>query len=557
MKHLTLRAIGLTILITCSFLCVLAQTQTKPIKKPSTGQVNGRVTISGKGAAGVVVELRTHNSGSWTDAQSKAITNDEGKYQIGGLAPGSYLIAPIAWAFVSVERNPDGGGGGRPVVIADDESVENLDFALVRGAVITGKVTDANGRPVIEETVSLTSTDPGRPFYPVNQNFQTDDRGVYRMFGIPAGRFKVSVGQGDDDLSGGGRGRPVYRKTFFPQATDPAKANVVEVAEGAEMSNIDITVGKTIPGFSASGRVVDGESGRPLPNTTIHLTRTVIIDASSSSSVGEGAGQSDNQGEFQIKNLVPGHYSLSIYPNPPSDIRADPVVFDVIDQDVSGLRITTSAGASVEGTVVLEGSQESSVAAKLTKLYLSASVEDESNHTSSGESAQILGNRSFRIGGLQAGLANFSLRGSSELKGFTIVRIERDGVAQASGIQIRNGEHLTGVKVTVAYGTATIRGVVKLENGTLPADARLSVHLSSLAYPLFDEGTGVDSRGNFVIERLVAGSYELTLYVFGHPGPAPQRPRSFTQFVNVSEGGVTEVTVPVNLKQNTAPAGRP
>lgn len=530
-------------------ICAVSQTQTNPNKKSSGGQVSGSVTIRGKPAAGLVIRLRKSDSSS-SDSILKATTNEEGNYHVSGVSPGTYVVAPIAWGFVPSEPYSE-YENGKSLVIAENESIENIDFTLVRGGVISGRVTDASGRPVMEETVNLVSADQRRPFYP-GMTFQTDDRGIYRMFGIPAGRFKVSVGQGDDDLNGVERGRKPYRKTFFPDVTDPAKAKMVEVVEGVELTNIDITVGQTVPVFSASGRVLDGE-GKPLTNMMIHLTRTIVVDRSSTSSRGGGAGQSDRQGEFRIENLVPGHYSLSIQPASESDLRADPVAFDVVDQDVTELRIKTSAGASVEGTVVLEGSQDSTVTAKLARFHLRAHIEDDDPGTNYEQTARIAADGRFRIGGLKAGNARFLLSGDEHVRGFVIVRIERDGTVQPNGLQIDDGEHLTGVKVIVAYGNSTVRGVVKLENGSLPAGGRVSIHLNKPTDPMFSDArsVGIDSTGRFTIERLFPGSYELTAYVFGTV--SPQRPRSSRQFVNVAAGTVTEVLVSIDLKQTPAP----
>jgi 5-hydroxyisourate hydrolase-like protein (transthyretin family) len=549
MKALSRYLITLAVMVISFAICAVAQPQTKPNKKTQAGQISGNVTVRGKPAGGIAISVRMNNSNSWSDPQSRATTDDDGKYHIEGLSPGTYVIAPIAWAFVSTE--PDTSGWIRKqVVVSENESLENLDFALVRGGVITGKVTDANGHPVIEESVNLMLDNQGTTFYASGLTFQTDDRGIYRMFGIPAGRFKVSVGQGENDLNGRGSGRTPFRKTFFPDATDAAKANVVEVTEGAELNNIDITVGQRVNGFSAGGTVVDDETGKPVTNVMIKLTRTVIIDANSTSSSGGGAGHSDHRGEFRISNLVPGHYSLSIAPTPGSDLRADPVAFNVVDQDVRDLRIKTSLGGSISGRVVIEGPQDNGVAGKLAQLHIGADVQNESDGGDSRLS-QVNTDGSFRIAGLPAGNANFSLSGN-QIKGFAIVRIELNGTVQPNEIQIKEGEHLTGVRVIVAYGTATIRGVVKLENGILPVGGRLSVHLTKPVDPVFSEGAGIDARGHFLFESLVAGSYDLTLYLFG--AVSPQRPRSVKQPVNVAQGAVTEVMMTMDLKQSPTSA---
>lgn len=548
MKCLTRYAIALALLVSFFIFCAVAQTDTKPNKESPGGQVSGSLTLRGKAAAGVVVAVRKNDFSSGTGPLLKAKTNEDGKYQIAGIPPGTYLIAPMASAFILSETNSD-GQRGKTLLIAEDESVANVDFAMVRGAVITGKVTDVNGRPVIEDYVSLIPIDQNnqRPRF---HSVPTDDRGIYRMFGIPAGQYKVSVGQGDQSFSVGGGGRAAFQKTFFPNVTDPGKANVVEVAEGAEATNIDITVGQTIQSFSASGRVVDGDTGKPVTNMMIDLSRTIRLNANSSSSGGGTAGHSDRQGEFKIENLVPGKYSISISLPPDSEMLAEPVTFDILDQDVTGLVIKTSAGASLTGMVVLEGSHDKMATAKLGQFYLVANVVDEGRKSRSGGTSHIKPDGSFRVVGLQAGSVSFSVSGNS-IKGFAISRIERNGVVQANGIQIQNGEHVTGVRVMVAYGTATIRGVVKLENGTLPADGRLFIQLTKPPELFLNEQPpDIDSRGHFMIEGLFAGTYELSVTAYV-PGSSQVSP-SAKQLVSVTEGAVTEVTMTIDLKQTPA-----
>ena len=64
-------------------------------------------------------------------------------------------------------------------------------------------------------------------------------------------------------------------------------------------------------------------------------------------------------------------------------------------------------------------------------------------------------------------------------KGFAISRIERDGVVQPRGIEVKDGDQVTGVKVFVNSRSGTIRGVVKFVNGELPPSGRISLWLTN------------------------------------------------------------------------------
>src|SRR5205823_4468680 len=118
--------------------------------------------------------------------------------------------------------------------------------------------------PIVEEAINLLSADYPRSGYANNlPGFQTDDRGIYRIFGIRPGRYKVSIGEENIGIHRGlgtERSMPI---TFYPDASDAAKATVIEIGEGTEANRIDITIGHTIEDFAVSGRVVDGETGKP------------------------------------------------------------------------------------------------------------------------------------------------------------------------------------------------------------------------------------------------------------------------------------------------------
>ena len=58
------------------------KSQTKPVKKPLSGRVAGRVTIKGKGAPSVVVALHLSEMNSRFDPSYKATTDQDGNYLI-------------------------------------------------------------------------------------------------------------------------------------------------------------------------------------------------------------------------------------------------------------------------------------------------------------------------------------------------------------------------------------------------------------------------------------------------------------------------------------------
>ena len=520
---------------------VSSRGQAKPSKK-EPASISGKVTIKGKGAAGITVGLRSADFGSLPTVRHKGTTDREGNYRITNVAPGNYQVMPAAPAFV-ISGEPE----GRSLIVTEGEAVESVDFALTRGGVITGRVTDSEGRPLIEESIHIVFAETNNQMRPAYRGAvgvaQTDDRGIYRIFGIRQGKYIVAVGQSEDGLSQGPQ-RSQYKQTFYPAVTDAAKAMVIDVTEGSEATNVDITVGRILATFAVSGRIVNGETEQPLPNARFGLQ---ISNDGNSHSFSSSGSVSNSRGEFKLENVTPGKYALFVQPQAGNELVAEAVPFEVIDHDVSGLVLKTSPGASVSGTIVLEGTNDKSALARLSQLQLHAYVRG-----GWGVSATINGDGSFRVGGLQSGFANFSLGSINNfpLTRFTIVRVERDGVAQLRGIEIKDGEQVNGVRVVVNYGNGTIRGIVRIENGELPPTARIGVWLTNLADdPTKPQGPlpspRVDSRGRFVVEGLAAGTYEITATVY--TPESRTRPPSTKQQVNVVDGVVTEVALTVTL----------
>ena len=202
---------------------VCAQTAKAP-----TGTVSGRLTAGDQPLPGVSVRLEVQRPFGVLDSVTAAKTDANGVYRLTGVAAGSYQVSPAAAGFV--EPGTRYWRSVRSIVVGEGESVEGVDFRLVRGGVITGKVTDADDRPVVAQRTILQIFDErGRKqaFYPqVSYMLETDDRGVYRVFGLPAGRYLVSVGREQGSVTlGVPQGN--YRRTYYPGVTDEARATEV------------------------------------------------------------------------------------------------------------------------------------------------------------------------------------------------------------------------------------------------------------------------------------------------------------------------------------------
>jgi hypothetical protein len=193
------------------------------------------------------------------------------------------------------------------------------------------------------------------------------------------------------------------------------------------------------------------------------------------------------------------------------------------------------------------------VLAKLSGARVVARIVNE-NRATSTHTTGTLSDGSFRFNGLSAGVAIFGVEG----KGLEVVRVERNGVVQPAGITIRDREQISGLRLIVHYYNGSIRGVLKVDNDEpLPANSKSHVSLKRLGEPVrqFDESSPyrsseVDARGQFVVEGLAPGTYEVT-----GQSQVPNEPRGQVlvgkQQVTVTDGAVVNITV--TLQPYSAP----
>src|SRR5262245_10791156 len=375
--------------------------------KPGTATISGRVTLNGEPVANVVVALQ-NPPGPSPSPGIRVRTDGAGQFLFTGVTAGRYVLGALAPGFISPSDQPYPPQGAL-IAVSEGENMDGVSIELKRGGAIAGRVTDSRRHAIAEENVVLMKLDEqGRPQsfnIPMSTYFSvTDDRGYYRLFGLPAGRYLVSVGQKKQDVSNPMMRRILYPQTFHPGVTEESKAEVIELSEGGETTGVDITVGETKRTYIVSGRIVDADTGQPVTEMAVSYTK--LEDGRNGGEMTD-AFRPDANGGFQV-SLPPGRYLLS-GGRSGSDYFTDPTPVEVDDKDVGGVEIKARRGITISGVVMMEGAYDRAVLARLPSLTILAYRSSADLRRTAYRSARINPDGSFRINGLPPGKITFSL----------------------------------------------------------------------------------------------------------------------------------------------------
>ena len=588
----------LSIVLPAVFTVANAQTPQRD-NRPRTASVSGRVTIAGKPAVNAKVVITEVNDrpapgnnvvstdlqGSGAGEDYVALTDAEGRYRATNLPEGKYEAHVSLGGCVREKPSPN-ASLMESFSLSEGASRENVDFALVRGGVITGRVTDADGRPLIARTVSLQVVDEGGkkqdaraqniPNWMMTLNmFQTDDRGVYRIFGLSAGRYVVSAG-GDSNM--GLATGAEFARVWHPDATDENQAKVIEVTAGGEVTGVDIRLGVAKKSYEASGRVVDDETGKPIAGASVIYTKSGGSGESVSFSLPIATPKTDEQGNFHFSGLTPGQYRLSLsdfasfLTGGGSGYYTDGAKFEIQSADVAGVEIRAKRGATISGVAVIEDADQSAKSALSQTMILAhpmpSTMQPSPNEVDENPFASAMTPVGSRIGsdgeftlkGIRPGkvmIQAFSTNGAA----LNITRIERGGVETRNEIMVTEREEISGVRIVFGKGSCVIRGLVNVTGGGALKDWRMFVTASSEKEGVasFFGSSGhsaeVDDKGRFVIEGLLPGEYQLTLMATSRadanspPRPNDGVPEPVTQKALVTKGQEAQVTMTLDLSK--------
>jgi hypothetical protein len=367
-----------------------------------------------------------------------ALTDSDGAFRIEHVREGSYLvfvdapgiISPIGFVNFSALR-----GSGPPeftearkfldVVDVDGKQDSRMTVRARRGAALGGKVTYADGDPAVNVSVNVMRRDASghleKILTGINitalSGLRTDDRGIFRVSGLPPSEYVVSVSEQAEHGDGGGEGmgsrdptmgvleglsRQQFLMTYYPSVTRAKEAVVIKADAGVERSDIDITIPERA--LHLVGGVVRGRSDkRPVKGAKVTIVRRdedaggepAMELYNAEGYISGNATVTDAEGHWEFKEIPEGPYTIVVKPNEEFEETTVAVAnmnatmssntsydgnmnggyrrpqrkkgyapghrdVQVIESDLSDVAVELIDGGRVSGTVTLEGAKSGS-----------------------------------------------------------------------------------------------------------------------------------------------------------------------------------------------------
>jgi len=331
-----------------------------------TAVVTGQVVdaADGRPVPFARIEMRA-GTGLGGAQRGDARSDEEGRFVVERLAAGTYFVAAVKPGYAVTYYSASGSttvAPGAGLTIAGEAQVKPLELRLVRGAVITGHVTDAFGRPAAGAQMHLRQT-VGRggqsPFYfsGLQGEFRANSAGEFRLFGLAPGEYLVAAEAAahSEELRVGATDAPRvnHARVFYPGTTDAAEARAVPVRAGEERAGIDILL-RLEPIVSISGTLALAANVR---STEITMSlRPVMGESPRSTSVYRRA-----DGRFEAERVIPNRYWLTAYGYEQGASPAERGVLlwgalqvEVTDRDVTGLAMALQPSSTVDGILTDE-----------------------------------------------------------------------------------------------------------------------------------------------------------------------------------------------------------
>jgi hypothetical protein len=489
----------------------------KPVARTGTAAIKGRVLTADTGTP----LRRAHVSlDSGNPLESRGTTADlDGWFEFTDLAAGSYRVSASKGNYVTLEYGQRRAfQRGTPIELTDGQVADRIQIVLPRGAVLSGVLRDDVGDPATGVRVTAMRPqyrDGRRALVPVGTAVDTNDRGEYRLYGLPPGSYFVSALPSRPNLAIPLLSAPTGAPTYYPGTINEAEAERVSVTIAEERALADLTL---VPSrlVKITGTATNSSGG---PAQTVMLVSAAQM-SSPTSPPGMTMGVVRPDGSFQLTNVAPGEYAIMSMSNAGTadqEIVAMPLT--VAGEDITGVVVQTTTGYRATGQILFDPGP---VPPGLTpaKLMLVAAPASPTSMSGTIGRGTINEDWTFEIRGL-AGPRRFQF-GPGLPAGWMIQSVY-SGATDITDQPLDVSGEIDGVVITLTSRGASLSGSVTDDRSTPIADCTVVIFpddttLGPPASTRFLRAVRPNAAGQFRAERLPAATYLVVAVDALEPG---------------------------------------
>jgi len=482
-----------------------------PPQKEQTAVISGSVVRKEDGAPlkGATVQLRNSEDRDHTMA---ARTGADGHFELHNLPSGKYRLTVSRNGYATAEfgqKTPNDPGA--TFTLRAGQKMSDLQFSLVRAAVIGGRILDEDGEPMPNAMVSALRQiykNGKRQLEPADMS-RSDDTGAYRLFGLKPGRYFVSAQPQvwdrvavDPEFSDTGKqgAERAYGKTYYPGVATANKATSIALKDGEEFISADILM-KEVSVYRIRGKVANLVSNRGNRETSLQ------VQGRGGEVTWEffgGVPSLKPDGSFEIADMLPGEYTLNAFFGDEGKFYAGQADVDVTNADVNGIIVTIGPGVTVTGRLVWEGKPAFDASSDAMVI-----LEPLESGMFWGGRARIESSGQFNIKDVPPGEFNAGLEGLAKDCYIKETRLGDADVANNTVRITRNSSNT--LQFTVSSKGGRIEGLVTNEDNlpvagawvvAVPEESKRSIHR------LYKSFT-TDQYGHYELRGLAPGKYSL------------------------------------------------
>jgi hypothetical protein len=435
-------------LIVVASVGVTAQPQT--IRQPDRpAEIHGRIIAADDGRPLVRARIALLSATAPGRPLMTTSTNAQGNYQLKDVPPGSYFVSASRPGYIELQYGQRRARErGLSVDVKSGQTINRIDVALVRGAVIAGRIMDENGEPYEGLTVDAWQTrylEGQRVRFPVGTS-RTDDQGAYRISGLQPGSYLVSVLSRETWRNEKGESFG-YAATYYPGATeDRAQPIVLDSAQQRLSVDIALAAARTA---RLRGRIIR-ETGEPA--ASVALQASVAIRGTGAFSSGTPISATTGaDGSFELAAVPPGFYLiLSNVGSARASLPLD------VSGDLDNLLLVARTGSTITGVIVTDTGEPPPFNVAGARLSLLAPT---GNVLPTVRVPAIESDWTFTLRSM-GGPFLFRLSGFPNDWMLDSVRLNDDDFTDAPFDVPTGGKQITGLRIVITKDASAISGTV-------------------------------------------------------------------------------------------------